>query len=192
MNASPVRHKVKAKFVAKVAALSISLALCHSNLRRPKALRTCSAVTGAGPYQKRRVRDRIAPGLSRSVPRRRVRRSMKYEISDISLRSSGFPSNCATLCYMNKSDSVGVRELRQNLSVYLRRVAAGEKLRVTERGRTVAALVPLREDESPVERLIKQGRLKPPQGDLLKLGPPSGRPSTRASKTLDELRQERL
>ena len=72
MNASPVRHKVKAKFVAKVAALSISLALCHSNLRRPKALRTCSAVTGAGPYQKRRVRDRIAPGLSRSAPRQAI------------------------------------------------------------------------------------------------------------------------
>ena len=96
------------------------------------------------------------------------------------------------MCYMSKSDSVGVRELRQNLRVYLRRVAAGEKLRVTERGRTVAALVPLREEESPVERLIKQGRLKPPQGDLLKLGPPSDRPSTRASKALNELRRERL
>jgi prevent-host-death family protein len=89
-------------------------------------------------------------------------------------------------------DSVGVRELRQNLSVYLRRVAAGEKLRVTERGRTVAALVPLREDESPLDRLVKQGRLIPPQGDLIELGLPRGRPSTRASKALDELRQERL
>lgn len=94
---------------------------------------------------------------------------------------------------MNKfQDSVGVRELRQNLSVYLRRVAAGEKLRVTERGRTVAALVPLREDESPLDRLVKQGRLIPAQGDLLKLGPPRGRSTTRASKALDELRQERL
>lgn len=100
---------------------------------------------------------------------------------------------CATLCYMNKyPDSVGVRELRQNLSVYLRRVAAGQKLRVTERGRTVAALVPLREDESPFDRLVKQGRLIPPQDDLLKLGPPRGRPSTRASKALAELRRDRL
>jgi prevent-host-death family protein len=32
-------------------------------------------------------------------------------------------------------DRVGVRELRQNLSVYLRRVARGESLEVTERGR---------------------------------------------------------
>jgi prevent-host-death family protein len=90
------------------------------------------------------------------------------------------------------NDTVGVRELRQNLSVYLRRVASGEKFRVTERGRTVAALIPLREEESAVERLTKQGRLIPAKGDLLKLGPPRGKPSRRASKALQELRAERL
>lgn len=96
------------------------------------------------------------------------------------------------MCYMKDHlDSVGVRELRQNLSVYLRRVAAGEKLRVTERGRTVAALVPLRDDESPRERLAKEGRLVLGEGDLLELGPPRGRPSKRASKALQELRQDR-
>ena len=93
---------------------------------------------------------------------------------------------------MNKHpDTVGVRELRQNLSVYLRRVAAGQKLRVTERGRVVAALVPLREEESVLDRLVKEGRLIPAQDDLLKLGPPRGRPSTRVSEALDNLRQER-
>jgi prevent-host-death family protein len=40
------------------------------------------------------------------------------------------------------SASVGVRELRQNLSRYLERVKAGEALVVTERGREVARLVP--------------------------------------------------
>jgi prevent-host-death family protein len=38
--------------------------------------------------------------------------------------------------------SVGVRELRQNLSKYLQRVKAGEDLLVTERGEVVARLVP--------------------------------------------------
>ncbi len=38
---------------------------------------------------------------------------------------------------------VGIRELRQNLSVYLRRVQEGETLEVTERGRAVALLGPL-------------------------------------------------
>jgi prevent-host-death family protein len=39
-------------------------------------------------------------------------------------------------------DTVGVRELRQNLSRYLDRVKAGENLTVTERGRVIARLVP--------------------------------------------------
>lgn len=39
-------------------------------------------------------------------------------------------------------ESVGVRELRQNLSRYLERVKSGEALVVTERGREVARLVP--------------------------------------------------
>lgn len=40
------------------------------------------------------------------------------------------------------ADSVGVRELRQNLSKYLDRVKGGEDLVVTERGREVARLIP--------------------------------------------------
>lgn len=40
------------------------------------------------------------------------------------------------------SKTVGVRELRQNLSRYLERVKQGETLRVTERGHEVARLVP--------------------------------------------------
>ena len=38
--------------------------------------------------------------------------------------------------------TVGVRELRQNLSRYLERVKRGETLTVTERGHEVARLVP--------------------------------------------------
>lgn len=40
------------------------------------------------------------------------------------------------------SESVGVAGLRQNLSVYLRRVAHGERLVVTDRNRPVAELRP--------------------------------------------------
>ena len=40
-------------------------------------------------------------------------------------------------------DSVGVRELRQQASVLLRRVAAGESIVVTDRGRPVARLSPI-------------------------------------------------
>jgi prevent-host-death family protein len=38
--------------------------------------------------------------------------------------------------------TVGIRELRQNLSQYIDRVKDGESLLVTERGREVARLVP--------------------------------------------------
>ncbi len=62
------------------------------------------------------------------------------------------------MCYMER---VGVRELRQNLSVYLERVKRGEALEVTERGRPVAVLAPLRDPEDPLERLRAQGRLRP-------------------------------
>jgi prevent-host-death family protein len=68
---------------------------------------------------------------------------------------------------------VGVRELRQNLSVYLDRVKAGETLEVTEHGRTVARLGP---NPAPVmsalDRLIAQGTARPARRDLLTLGPP--------------------
>jgi len=50
-------------------------------------------------------------------------------------------------------DRVGVRELRQNLSVYLRRVRRGEKLEVTERGRPVAVLQPIVAADDPLARL---------------------------------------
>ena len=69
------------------------------------------------------------------------------------------------------SDSVGVRELRQNLSVYLRRVKAGERLVVTERNLPVAELVPLGADLDPIERMIADGRLIPPTRSLKDLPP---------------------
>ena len=44
---------------------------------------------------------------------------------------------------MYMSETVGVAQLRQNLSLYLRRVADGERLTVTDHNRPVAELVPL-------------------------------------------------
>jgi prevent-host-death family protein len=45
--------------------------------------------------------------------------------------------------------TVGVRELRQNLSRYLERVKDGETLTVTERGHEVARLIPSRDAIDP-------------------------------------------
>lgn len=53
------------------------------------------------------------------------------------------------------SETVGVRELRQNLSRYLERVKAGEGLVVTERGRVVARLIPA---GASADRYVELGR----------------------------------
>lgn len=71
------------------------------------------------------------------------------------------------MCYMGSLNRVGVRELRQNLSVHLARVVAGETLEVTDRGRAVAVLAPLTHDESIVSRLKRDGRMIPASGELL-------------------------
>lgn len=101
-------------------------------------------------------------------------------------------SACATLCYMSDRNRVGVRELRQNLSAYLRRVAVGESFEVTERGRRVAALTPLPDQSTPLARLIASGRAEAPAGDVLELGPPKGPPSSRVSDALAAEREERV
>ena len=96
------------------------------------------------------------------------------------------------MCYMrHRRDDVGVRELRQNLSVYLRRVKAGETLEVKERGHRVAVLAPAGAKSTALERLIASGRATAATGDLLDLGPPRGtRPSRRAGRALARLRAD--
>jgi prevent-host-death family protein len=88
-------------------------------------------------------------------------------------------------------NQVGVRELRQYLSRYLRRVASGERLEVTERGKPVAVLAPLSESSSALQRLVTSGRARPPKGDLLDLGLPRGPNTTKGTDALRELRQDR-
>ena len=88
---------------------------------------------------------------------------------------------------------LGVREMRQNLSVYLRRVGFGETFEVTARGRALAVLAPIQDGLTPIERLVASGRASRPEGDLLELGPPpkASRPR-RLSQALEEQRAERF
>ena len=101
---------------------------------------------------------------------------------------------CATLCYMIQwggESTVGVRELRQNLSVYLDRVKKGEALTVTEHGAAVALLRPLPAAGTALDRLVAEGQARPPvrasrQKPLaLKLSRPR-------AELLDDERRERL
>lgn len=58
---------------------------------------------------------------------------------------------------------VGVRELKNALSAYLRRVNSGETIVVTDHGRPVARLVPPDLPQG-IQELIRQGRLRPARG----------------------------
>lgn len=56
--------------------------------------------------------------------------------------------------------TVGVRDLRQRASELLRRVEAGEKFEITNRGRPMAVLGPL-PDSGPLARLHSAGEIEP-------------------------------
>ncbi len=96
---------------------------------------------------------------------------------------------------MSERSSVGIRELRQDLSRYLARVKNGERLTVTDRNRPVAVLAPLPETEDPWERMIADGELIPPseEWDLDNMPKPidMGDPYA-GTKALQEQRAERL
>jgi prevent-host-death family protein len=95
------------------------------------------------------------------------------------------------MCVMER---VGVRELRQNLSVYLRRVRRGESLEVTERGEPVAVLQPTPSTGDPVTALAARGiAVRRGRGNLADLAAPVPHDLDRsASEALQELREDRL
>ena len=67
--------------------------------------------------------------------------------------------------------TIGVRELRQRASEYLKAVEAGGSFEITAHGRPVALLVQAR-SASRRDLLMARGRLAPARGDLLDLGAP--------------------
>jgi prevent-host-death family protein len=83
---------------------------------------------------------------------------------------------------MSHMERVGVRELRRQASAILRRVAAGETVEVTDRGRPVAVL--LKTMPSGLARLEREGLLRRAQADLAELRPVSRPAGTSAPSTL--------
>ncbi len=80
--------------------------------------------------------------------------------------------NVATRGYIDSMKTVGVRDLKNKLSEYLRRVRLGESVLVTDRGEVVAELLPpgQRQGDPSVpaglQSLVRRG--------LLTLGTPTG------------------
>ena len=63
--------------------------------------------------------------------------------------------------------STGIRELKDNLSRYIRRIEAGERIAITAHGRVVAELVPpgtsaARRGPTRFDELVAAGVIRPP------------------------------
>ena len=56
-------------------------------------------------------------------------------------------------------ETVGIRELKRNLSEYLRSVKAGEKVVITDRKKEIAVIVPFRkvDDQGKILQLVREG-----------------------------------
>jgi prevent-host-death family protein len=91
------------------------------------------------------------------------------------------------------SYSVGIRELRQQASAILRRVAAGEAIQITEHGHPIARIVPL--NPGVLDQMVLEGRATESAGDLLDLLDDLGLPAEAVgamlpSEALSELRSD--
>jgi len=78
---------------------------------------------------------------------------------------------------------IGIRELRQHASIYVDLVEKGYTVDITNRGRLVAQMVPVRQPDSPLERWIAAGVVERAEetGSVLDVDPYPAAPSGQAS-----------
>jgi prevent-host-death family protein len=100
------------------------------------------------------------------------------------------------MCVMKtrrKAEHVGIRELRQNLSVYVKRVREeGRAYEVTERGEPVARLMPLEDrPTSLIDEMIADGRIAPATREWREIPTPlAARGGKPLSQVVQEMRDE--
>lgn len=87
-------------------------------------------------------------------------------------------------------EPIGIRELRQNASAYLKRVRSGETIVIADRGTPVARIVPI--TPSGWQQLVDEGKLRPAGGHLGRLGQPVPLPpdAESPSRRLERMRDE--
>lgn len=89
------------------------------------------------------------------------------------------------------SNTVGIRELRQQASAILKRVVRGEAIEITDHGHPIARIVPLR--RGVLDQLVLEGRATQAAGDLVDCADEMGLPADACrpvlpSAALEELR----
>ena len=105
--------------------------------------------------------------------------------------------NVATCGYTLFMTSIGIRELKDNLSRFIRRIEAGERIAITAHGRVVAELVPPGTKAkgggpSRFDELIAAGVIRPPleAGDPFEDWPEIRLPPGTAAELIDADRGE--
>lgn len=93
------------------------------------------------------------------------------------------------MLHLTHMEMIGVRDLQQHASAALRRVAKGESLGVTYRGRMVAVLVPP-SAAGGMAAVIAAGRVQPARTPPTALPDPVTAPVP-SEQVLDDLRSER-
>ena len=98
------------------------------------------------------------------------------------------------ICSYNRRMGMGagIRELKDNLSKYVRRTEAGERIAVTAHGRVVAMLVPVEHEvrgrrRTRFDELVADGTIRLPveSGDPLEDWPPIRLPKGTAAALID-------
>lgn len=87
--------------------------------------------------------------------------------------------------------SIPISELKARLSEHLRLVKAGEPIIVTQRGKPIAVLRPVRSEEAELQDLIEAGLVRPGRGQLPEDFWESPRASDPDGKVLQALLDER-
>jgi prevent-host-death family protein len=83
---------------------------------------------------------------------------------------------------------IGVRALKQNASAVVARAAQGEVVTITDRGRPVAQLVPLRAGR--LAQLAAAGLARPPRRSFRELPDPLSSPCSISEAVLDDRADE--
>lgn len=89
--------------------------------------------------------------------------------------------------------SVGLKVLKNKLSEYVRLAAAGETVVITDRNRVVAEIVPprRRDEESFIERGVREGWLRPAKRPFQPLPPRTPIPGYKLEQLLADLDRDR-
>lgn len=148
-----------------------------------------------------------APHAARPVGHRRVRDEsivetlmiplamiVLDELSDYASRPICYEAICS---YILQMASTGIRQLKDNLSRYIRRIEAGERIAITAHGRVVAELVPpgtagRSRGPSRFDELVAAGVIRPPleSGDPTEDWPDIRLPRGTAAELIDADRGE--